>query len=288
MGKKLSGIIVGVFLALASSATADGDVGRSAGIPFPEHLKRSEWELIWHDDFLGEQIDGTKWRHCPEWDRCEGQCKWSEQDAYVDGKGNLMLRIRKRDGRIFSGAVRTKGLFEKKFGYFEIRCKMPPIKGGWCAFWMMPAAGSPVGDEGRDGTEIDVFESIDSENGNGNHALHWDGYGKDLKSQVHRVENRPDLYGGYHSFAVLWNEKEYVFYIDDKESWRSSAGGVMQVPAYMKITMEAAKWAGDIHKDELPKFMLVDYVRVYSLKETPNMESNGADAGDPQRPALDL
>lgn len=234
---------------------------------FPKHLNQSEWRLCWEDDFSGEQIDKAKWAHCPEWFRGSGQCQWSPKESFLNGKGKLRLGISKRDGKIFSGAVRTRSLFEKKFGYFEIRCKVPVIHGGWCAFWMMPATGNRPGNEGRDGTEIDIFESIAADKGKVNHALHWDGYGKELKSKGFAMDKMSHLYKGYHTYGMLWNEKEYVFYIDGKETWRTSAGGVMQVPGYLKITVEAAKWAGDVFKENLPKYMLVDYVRVYEKKE---------------------
>lgn len=242
---------------------------KSTATNFPKNLNPAEWELVWEDDFNGDKIDTTKWASCPEWDRCDKHCKWSKTDAFVDGKGQLLVQIRKDDkGRILAGAVRTKDLFEKKFGYFEIRCKVPVIKGGWCAFWMMPADGNKVGDEGRDGTEIDIFESIRADQGHVNHALHWDGYGKEHKSKGETFKNRSDLYGNeFHTFAVEWNEKQYVFYIDDKETWRTSVGGVMQNPAYMKITLEAAKWAGDIHAEKLPKHLVVDRVRVFDRKK---------------------
>ena len=237
---------------------------------FPKAIDKDKWELVWEDEFTGDKIDDTKWVHCPEWSRCDGFCKWNDKDAYVDGNGNLILRIRKENDKIYCGAVRTKDIYEKKFGYFEISCKVPVIPGGWGAFWMMPTAGNNAGDEGRDGTEIDIFESIFSDRNKANHALHWDGYGKEHKSTSHVIDNASYLYTGYHKYGLLWNEKEYVFYVDDKETWRTSDGGVMQVPGYLKITMEAAKWAGNIHKEQLPKHMTVEYVRVYSKKDSKN------------------
>lgn len=252
---------------LPACMASDIDLQESTDLSFPAHLNPAEWELVWQDEFSGKALDETKWKHCPEWDRQDGACQWSDKDAWVDGGGHLLVRLRKHDGRIYSGAVRTMGLFEKQYGYFEIRCKVPKIQGGWCAFWMMPVPSNrPPEKGGHDGTEIDIFESIDGNKGHVNHALHWDGYGKDLKSQVHRIEGRHDLYEGDHSFGLMWSEEEYVFYIDDKETWRTAAGGVMRVPAYLKMTMEAADWAGDIHAEELPKTMTVDYVRVYERK----------------------
>ncbi len=264
--KRISVIFIYSMLASLLSFCRADNINDPNNCDFPRNLDAAKWQLAWQDEFDGDKLDETKWKHCPEWDRCDGFCKWNNEDAFVDGKGKLILRIRKDNNKIFCGAVRTKGLFEKKFGYFEIKCKVPVIHGGWTAFWMMPANGNNVGNDGRDGTEIDIYESIFSDKNHVNHALHWDGYGKEHKSQAHTMENADRLYTGYHKYALLWNEKEYVFYIDDEETWRTSAGGVMQTPAYLKITIEAAKWAGNVHNEQLPKTMAVEYVRVYSQK----------------------
>ena len=59
----------------------------------------------------------------------------------------------------------------------------------------------------------------------------------------------------------------YTFYVDGKEVWRSKAGGVSQVPEYLKLTEEIGKWGGDITKAQLPDFFEVDYVRVYDMSQ---------------------
>ena len=54
-------------------------------------------------------------------------------------------------------------------------------------------------------------------------------------------------------------------YVDGKETWRTKAGGVCQVPLYIKLSDEIGDWGGDITKAKLPDRFLVDYVRVYDL-----------------------
>ena len=77
-----------------------------------------------------------------------------------------------------------------------------------------------IGDEGRDGTEIEIYEKpwLDDRI---NYALHWDGYGKAHKSQGKVVEV-PGVMEGFHTFALLWLPDQYVFYVDGKEMWRTS------------------------------------------------------------------
>jgi len=70
---------------------------------------------------------------------------------------------------------------------------------------------------------------------------------------------------GFHTFGLLWTPEEYVFYVDEKETWRTSAGGVCQVPLYLKLSDEVGSWGGDVSKAKLPDRFLVDYVRVYDL-----------------------
>jgi len=122
-----------------------------------------------------------------------------------------------------------------------------------------------VGDEGRDGTEIDIME-MPYRDGRLTSNLHWDGYGKEHKSDG-TVFSRPEILEGFHTYGLWWKPDEYVFDVDGKETWRSSAGGVCQAPLYLKLTVEIGNWAGDIRKAELPEEWLIDYVRVYDLVE---------------------
>ena len=99
-------------------------------------------------------------------------------------------------------------------------------------------------------------------------ALHWDGYGKHHGNAAKKTICKHNIRKGFHTYALVWTPKEYVFYIDGKESWRTSAGGVSQVPAFVKLTTEVSakgkkKWNGDPAKANLPDHFIVDYVRVY-------------------------
>ncbi len=39
---------------------------------------------------------------------------------------------------------------------------------------------------------------------------------------------------GWHTFGLWWKPDEYVFFVDGEETWRTNAGGVSQVPEFMK------------------------------------------------------
>ena len=223
--------------------------------------------MVWNDEFNGATLDASKWKVPPAWNRQDGSY-WSADNYQMTGNGQLKLSVTEKNGKVYCGALRTHNLFDKKYGYFEVRCKVPQMQGGWAAFWMMPYGNKP-GNSGNDGTEIDIFESINGWKGQINHALHWDGYGPEHKHEAKKMQ-RPDLYDdNYHIFSVMWTPKEYIFYIDNKETWRTSTGGVADVKQYLKLTLEVSghTWPGDWKKQKIKTIhWLIDYVRVYDYE----------------------
>ncbi|MCZ7645052.1 MAG: glycoside hydrolase family 16 protein [Planctomycetota bacterium] len=228
----------------------------------PEAKAGQAWKLVWNDEFDGEKLDEAKWE-LPEYKRHDAQ--WSKRAAALDGQGRLVMKTFKEGETYFNGCVRTKGRFEHAFGYFTARMKLQKKAGHWTAFWMFNQSVGKVGNDGRDGSEIDIMEKpkLDEKV---HHAIHWDGYGKDHKAKGQSVAV-PGVLEGWHDFAVLWLPDEYVFYVDGKETWRTKEGGVCQVPLYLKFSDEIQfkGWAGDIRKEELPDEFQVDHVRVYDL-----------------------
>jgi len=237
----------------------------AAATPHAEELPSPpagwQWQLIWQDEFDGTRLDPQKWEVCGDWPRRDGW--WVKDDAYVDGQGHLILRTRQQGDRFTCGAVRTQGKFEHAHGYWTARCELPRAPGHWPAFWLMCPGVTSVGNGGRDGTEIDIAE-FPWRDGRTTMNLHWDGYGSAHQSAGTRV-TLPAITNGFHTFSLWWKTNEYVFYVDGREVWRSAAGGVSQVPEYIKLTEEIGPWAGDIKQAKLPDYFRVDYVRVYDL-----------------------
>ena len=225
-----------------------------------------QWQLAWSDEFDGTAIDETKWDVMGDWKRRDGF--WVKEDAYLDGQGHLILRAKKDGDRYTCGAIRTRGKFEHRYGYWVCRCQMPTEEGHWPAFWLHCDTVGHVGDDGRDGTEIDIMEKPWREDRN-TQNLHWDGYGE-AHQHVGTQFLVPGISKGFHTFAVYWTPDEYVFYVNGQETWRSRGGGVSQVPEYAKLTEEIGKWGGDITKANLPDQFVVDYVRVYDVVGEPN------------------
>jgi len=248
-------------LALAGAGCAHTP-GRGAKDILPPPPAGTKWELAWADEFEGAALDETKWNRLGDWPRRDGY--WVREDACLSGRGTLLLRTRKDGERYTCGAVNTRGKFEHAFGYYVARCKLPRQEGHWPAFWLMADGVNTVGNQGRDGTEIDIMEAP-WRDGRLTSNLHWDGYGKDHRSAGTNF-CRPEVMEGWHTFSLLWLPEEYVFYVDGREIWRTAQGGVSQVPEFIKLTEEIGKWGGEIQKAALPDYFEVDYVRVYAAR----------------------
>ncbi len=251
--------------------------------PSTQEIKTNEPKLTWSDEF-----DGTGVPNPAKWDRPEYNRRpnakgpdgwWSKEDSYLDGNGNLVIRVRKiadknNDGDPFDysvGAVRTLGKFKQLYGRYDIRCQLPKQQGWWVAFWMMQGnVGSEV-NAGIDGSEVDIMEAFGWTN-KINHAVHYDGYGAAHKS-VGKYELIPGIREGFHNYTLDWYPDKYIFYVDGKETYRTQGGGVCNQPGYVKITGEISTedwainsyWSNDPAKAAYPDSFLVDYVRVYDI-----------------------
>jgi len=222
-----------------------------------------QWRMVWNDEFEGKDLDATKWTAQGDAVRKGGM--WLKKCSVLDGQGNLqLLATKEADGTYGTGCVNSKGKFEHKHGLWVARMRMPKQPGFWSAFWLMGNGVGKVGNEGMDGTEIDVIE-FPKRDGELNMAVHWDGYGKEHQVRGTRYFDKT-FTEGFHTYAVHWNEKEYVFYYDGKEVWRTNEGMISRVPQYIILSNEVGSWAGDIKEAKLPDQCLIDYVRVYDLE----------------------
>lgn len=238
------------FAAHASSETDD----------LPPGVK---WRLHWSDEFDGTVLDRKKWKAFPEMERTAGF--WSPDNISLDGKGNIVFRATLRDGKIVGGAMDTYRTFNTAYGYFTFRCKLPTGAGYRPAIWLTSTSVKNVGNEGKDGTEIDIMEQP-SRSGHINMALHWDGY-----EEHHKTVNKVAPIGGpmddWHTYAVWWKKDGYIFYIDGKEAWRTNAGGVSSAAQFIRIGIETPWPLEDsgrktFNANDNDQF-ICDYARVY-------------------------
>lgn len=204
-----------------------------------------------------------------------------EKLKLIDKDGN------KKTMKFSSGFVHSFRKFKQKYGYFEIRMKLPQARGLWPAFWLMPDRSKKIQDpqisemrstgiekDRKDiisgkGMEIDIMEHLTEWDANKFHyAAHWDGYKTNLKSfrGSQLVGTNPDK-DGFRKFGLYWGENILIWFVDDIEIARWQNNRISDVPMYIIINTNMGGWATDhIEKKKLPDQTIIDYVRVWQGK----------------------
>ena len=229
-----------------------------------QNYLRNGYQLVWQDEFEGESLDLKKWEY-----RQAGVLRnlgrVVKENVRLDGKGNLLIELRKEGNEYKIGQIGTEKSYKTRYGYFECKAKMNHELGPHVAFWLQtPTMGKVLGNPSQSGVEIDIFEYHRKEPSTVHHNLHWDGYGADHKSTGSKIAV-PSVASGFHTFGLLWTEKEYIFYVDGKETWRTITA-ISNVDEYLILSLELTGWGGDPSKAILPDEVVYDYVRVYQQK----------------------
>lgn len=229
-----------------------------------------KYKLVFSDAF--KTFNDKKWAYCPEQERQDAGGFWRNSCTNVrNGKLVISCDV-DENGNPVSGAIRSTGRYEQKFGLYNIRFKMEKADGLWYALWLLTDKmnESTVGNGATDGAELDMIELV-PHTGELCMSVHWDGYGKDLKSYCETRYVDDDFYERYHDLWYLWDEHGYRLYMDgtDEEALlfdfdgKEHGDGTCAVPCDLLISAEYGTWGGRIRKKQLPAHFYVDYVRVY-------------------------
>ena len=177
-----------------------------------------------------------------------------------------------------SGRIVTRGIRAWKYGYFEMKAKLPNDAGVWPAFWMLNKNiynGSPWPDSG----EIDIMETSESV---------WD-VPKGLASDTSYVcgtlhckagsggspiisqgTNLKNIDSQYHTYAVEWTEKQIKWYFDGvnyitytPENYENDPWPFDQEFYIIVNLAVGGNLGGNIDSSLTESTMEIDYVRVY-------------------------
>ncbi|WP_026776090.1 family 16 glycosylhydrolase [Polaribacter sp. Hel_I_88] len=251
-----------------------------------------DWKMTFSDEFNDTQIDGSKWyilnsesSRNPRPGLGISQWFWRPKNV-LEQDGNLILKVEKYNNNTMTcGSINSNNRFEKAFGYYETRIKIAQAdKGTHTAFWFQGDNMGNIDGTGRDGAEIDVFESAWT----GDYTksvVHIDGYGADHQASTKRYET-PGLHEGFHTFGILWTPDYMKIYYDGiLKITYSDPKFIPQVPEYIWLSDGASfGFSGDNFTREPLGFLTeayVDYVRVWELDDysclTPKREVEDLD-----------
>jgi beta-glucanase (GH16 family) len=129
-----------------------------------------------------------------------------------------------------SGILTTQSKFSQKYGYFEIRSKIPIGIGVWPAFWMLA-------DDGGWPPEIDVMEGRGQRPGDLVMTTHW------RIPATGRVEScgfdfqRADAATAFHDYGVLWQRDRIIYFIDREPVSEIKVPVGFEDPMYMIVNL---------------------------------------------------
>ena len=278
-------------------------------------IEKSGWELTFSDDFDGVRVKDRNWFTSyragrKDWFARMGiPSRFEDPDAnYVIEDGILKLRIdrdlpRRRkpsapavssiqtsDHRIgaTTNDVQRLDKFAQKYGWWEIRCRMPKGDGLHAAFWLVQA--DPLWQEytvnnerlgsvaGRSRNvsdyvvEIDIFEALGRYDNQLALTIHFP---KDLgNGKFGQFGSSPtlpfDWSKNFHVYAMEWEEGRLTWYLDGQRLWvyegptpqkemmillgQYQLGGHPKFAGWLKPTPDNLPYPRDFE---------IDYVRVY-------------------------
>lgn len=184
------------------------------------------WTMVWNDEFSGTTLDSSKWNN----NGATGAGGYGNQELqnyqmnYCEVKdGSLVIKPQFQwntatkkpvSGSYYSTKLWTRGQYSLKYGKIEFRAKMPKGKGTWAAGWMLgenftwPTCG-----------EIDVFETtFDVLKQTIPQSLHCPKFNGMATSSgnKHWDTTVTDATSAYHTYGVIWTDKDITFTIDGK------------------------------------------------------------------------
>jgi beta-glucanase (GH16 family) len=267
------------------SACAGSRPAVSAGSP----AATPTWTLTWSDEFsgaTGAAPDPAKWAFDL------GGNGWGNQElesytnrpanVHQDGGGNLVILANKEtytgaDGiqrQYTSARLKTQGLFSQAYGRFEARIKIPKGQGMWPAFWIL---GNDIDNVGWPKCgEVDIMENIGREPAVNHGSMHGPGYsaGNSLTAS-YTMPSGQSLGDDFHVYALEWEPNVARFYVDNTlyetqtpAALPSGTSWVFDHPFFIILNVAVGgSWPGSPDATTVfPQNMLVDYVRVYSLR----------------------
>lgn len=257
-------------------------LGQGPSIQPPHAFHRQAWRRTFTDDFSGTSLSHC-WKNTyngnvhslegnkeAEWYASPGD--GTDFNATSVEHGKLVLQAIPMPSRVtlpkklayLSGMVMSDGCFAQTYGYFEIRAKVPPGKGLWPAFWLLPASHHWP-------PEIDVFEMFGAPNSRGEGGAGWVHTGT-----VHAGERAftdwhhvpMDQYTSFHRYGLLWGPDRMSIFVDGRQIASQRTPGQYHQPMYLIVNLAVGgEWPELPDKaTKFPARMYVDFVRAWQYR----------------------
>lgn len=235
--------------------------------------------LIWAEEFDYSGLpDPNKWVY----DVGDGGWGNNELQFYT---ANTMNNARVNDGKLIieahqdssypkgftSARLLTRGKASWKYGYIEVKAKLPKGLGTWPAIWMLPEE-NKYGGWPKSG-EIDIMEHVGYVQGEIHGTVHTESFNHTKGTQKGAQIQVDDCSEEFHVYAVDWTKDKIDFYLDGEKyhtfenTHKGSEDWPFDHPFHLIVNIAVGgNWGGakGVANDIWPQRMEIDYVRVYN------------------------
>ena len=240
----------------------------------------SQAVLTFDDEFEGTTLDLSKWNIISRILYSNGALNVYNPAMVSVVNGHLKLNLQRVSylGKPYSGGeIDTRNKFNQRYGYFEARIKIPSGSGMHPAWWLWPLSD-------RWPPEIDIVETKGNQPTTAYMTVHWSEH-EVVRAYPEQVDftgdnfaestyDGPDFAQDFHVFGVKWTPDMLIWYIDGVERHRTTEH-IPQEPFMLILDLALDNYGGAVDTSTiLPAFMLVDYVRVYRLPDSPPVASS--------------
>ncbi|MES2934190.1 MAG: glycoside hydrolase family 16 protein [Pseudomonadota bacterium] len=260
-------------------------INEAGGLP-------AKYQLVWSDEFNQAGLpDASKWAY----DTMRNKQGWynEEKQYYANARaknsrlvdGNLVIEVHKEkldaaqfddygDQNYTSARLSSSGKASWKYGFFEIKAKLPCGRGTWPAIWTLSS--QPYTNWPDDG-EIDIMEHVGFDEGVVHGSVHTKAYYHQINTHMTSTTKPGDVCGQFHRYQMTWTADRITVGIDDKNFFQFSNDGAnnrhtwpFNRPQHLLLNVAVGgTWGGMKGIDDAvyPVKMEVDYVRVYQLPQ---------------------
>lgn len=210
-------------------------------LPNFRKLNSSYMQKVFLDEFTGSNLNTNIWYI----EQCEGrgfdENLEGEPNNVKVSNGKLNLIVRYDPGNIdnncylnnhFTSNYTAAEIWSRwarfKYGYFEAKCFMPAGSHSYYAYWLNgPSADSEIYPKDGYTSEIDIAEGCEWEDGS-HHEMKSTFHnfmqgGNEISLPTDATHGLGTYYeNGWHTYKIIWNPYEVIFYIDNVEKWRRS------------------------------------------------------------------
>ncbi len=202
--------------------------------------------------------------------------------------GSLSIRADRTPAGVYSqglpfvsGMMSTAHKFTQRYGYFELKAKLPTGSGLWSRFWLLTDNGAWPG-------EYDIFEVLGRDNSPDptnffayqiRQTTHfWDSL------TAHGIDGLPyrginPFDGKFHTYGFLWTPESVTWYVDGVATLKQA--NRINIPMYAILDLAVgtdSNWPGKVDATTpFPANMEMDYFRIYS--NDPSLPSVTPDDG---------